>query len=44
MSLPFMNDEEDDEEEYGLDSFRWPNGELLRPLDEEDAIGYDSVK
>jgi hypothetical protein len=38
ISLPFMNDEEEDAEEYGVDGFRWLNGELLRPLDEEAAI------
>ena len=37
ISFPFMNDDDDDVDEYGLDGFRYENGELLRARD-DDAI------
>lgn len=40
INRPFMKDEDDDEDEYGLDCFLYWNGELLRPLEEDAAIAH----
>lgn len=37
ISLPFINEEDEEVEEYGVEGFRCENGELLRARD-DDAI------
>lgn len=37
MSRPFINEDDEEVEEYGVEGFRYENGELLRARD-DDAI------
>lgn len=36
ISFPFMNEEDEEEDECGVEGFRWENGELLRARDDDD--------